>query len=525
MNPFGFSAGFSITPMQPRQSSGYSTAFLRLAVTLLLASLTSIVARAEMLAGAVVENSSVYEATQIFDLYKAHLGQPVTDTTAVSIATALQARYVADGFARPGFSITDRGLASGIVRISLVEASISSVAINGSAGPYHDKLERLVAGLPADQSLKPQQIRDVMRQARRLPGLDLSVAAEPDGGASGGFRLELQSEYDPVEGQVRLSNRGTREIGREIVLARVVANGILGKEISGGLFGTSARDTDRYKGGGLYLSTALNAHGTVAQMQGAVTALAYETQGIFVEQDRKRLVLNVSQPVIRGAAHDLSLSAGLNAEDLDVAIAGETAREERLRSLELGSTFTWRRRERQYLLSLELEQGLNGFGSRIESVSAAEPLEEDFSIARLRYVRLSTLNDLWSWRFDGYAQASPHVLPSIKRFKVGGGRIGRGFEAAALSGDHGVGGKVQLKRRVGNRLDWLERGDLYGFYDLGSAWRNDRSGRESAASAGGGLELREGRLSGYLEVAKPLTHADADGRRDVGIFAELSLRF
>jgi hemolysin activation/secretion protein len=74
-------------------------------------------------------------------------------------------------------------------------------------------------------------------------------------------------------------------------------------------------------------------------------------------------------------------------------------------------------------------------------------------------------------------------------------------------------------------VTWLERADLYGFYDLGSAWRNDAAGRESASSTGLGASLRGSRLSGYLEIAKPLTHADADGRKDAGIFAEVSFQF
>jgi hemolysin activation/secretion protein len=213
-------------------------------------------------------------------------------------------------------------------------------------------------------------------------------------------------------------------------------------------------------------------------------------------------------------------------EDLDVAFDGAINGEERLRSIEVGATLNWRNEEKQYLLSMELEQGLNSLGSRIDNFNSPDdPRQKDFTIVRLRYVHLTTLTDLWSWRLDAFAQTSPHVLPSIKRFKVGGGRIGRGFEAAAISGDRGVGGKMQLKRRLASDVTWLERADLYGFYDLGSAWRNDGGNRESASSTGLGISLRDGRLSGYLEIAKPLTHADADGHKDAGLFTEISFRF
>jgi hemolysin activation/secretion protein len=527
MNLMAISARFSITPTQVSRRIGRAPVCHRFAITILVCFLAAGPAlAAQELGGAVIQNSSVYGSSELFEVYRHHLGSPVTEQTATLIAEALQRKYLEDGYSRPGYAISDRGTASGIVRIRLVEASIANVAINGDAGPYRKKLEELVADLPSDQSLRPQEIREALRSARRLPGLEVNVAAEPDGQQAGRYVLAVDSAYRPFEGSVKLSNRGTREIDRDILFARVVANGMFGHEIAGGLFVTSAKDSANYKGGGFFANSAVDSRGTSVQLQGAVTALQYDVQGVRVNQDRSRSVFRLSYPLLRQSARDLSIWGGLVTEDLDIAFNGLISREERLRSLETGSTLTWRQDDRQHLLSIEFEQGMNGLGSRIDNVNVPDNQPQpDFSIARLRYVRLATINDLWTWRLDSYAQTSPHLLPSIKRFKVGGGRIGRGFEAAAISGDRGVGGKAELKRRIANGVSWLERADLYGFYDLGSAWRNDVSGRESAASTGIGISLRDERVSGYLEVAKPLTHADADGRKDTGIFAEVSYRF
>jgi hemolysin activation/secretion protein len=481
---------------------------------------------AEELGGAIIQNSSVYAPSELFEVYKSFLGQTVTQQTATGIAEALRQKYLDDGYSRPGYRVSDRGIASGIVRIELTEANISQVAINGDAGPYRDRLERLVAQLPSDRSLRPQEIRDAMRGARQLPGLDVSVSAEPDGGQHGGFILAVDSSYKPFEGSVKLSNRGTREIDRDILFAKFAANGLFGREIAGGLFVTSAKRSDAYKGGGIFASIAPGGGGTSVQLQGAVTSLNYHVQDTDVGQDRERASIQVTHLLMRRPASSLSIRAGFEVEDLDVAFDGVINREERLRSIEAGSSLTWRAEENQHLLSLEVEQGLTGFGSRIDAVNVPDdPRQEDFSIARLHYARLASLNDRWSWRLDAYAQTSADTLPSIKRFKVGGGRIGRGFEAAALSGDRGIGGKAQLRRQMMRSQAWLEHAELYGFFDLGSAWRNDVAGRESASSTGIGASLREGRLSGYLEIARPLTHADADGRKDAGIFAEISFQF
>ena len=69
------------------------------------------------------------------------------------------------------------------------------------------------------------------------------------------------------------------------------------------------------------------------------------------------------------------------------------------------------------------------------------------------------------------------------------------------------------------------RVSAYGFYDFGAAWKQDRPGRESAATAGTGIAIQGGTLTGYLELAAPLTGTDVEGKRRPSVFAEISYRF
>jgi hemolysin activation/secretion protein len=64
----------------------------------------------------------------------------------------------------------------------------------------------------------------------------------------------------------------------------------------------------------------------------------------------------------------------------------------------------------------------------------------------------------------------------------------------------------------------------YGVYDIGAAWKRDGDGRESAATIGLGLRVQASRVFGSLEVAKPLTHADVEGKRDGAVFLEFNYR-
>ena len=42
------------------------------------------------------------------------------------------------------------------------------------------------------------------------------------------------------------------------------------------------------------------------------------------------------------------------------------------------------------------------------------------------------------------------VFPDSERFKIGGDRLGRGFEVAEIAGDRGIGGKLELRRDLMN---------------------------------------------------------------------------
>src|SRR4030095_1772374 len=103
-------------------------------------------------------------------------------------------------------------------------------------------------------------------------------------------------------------------------------------------------------------------------------------------------------------------------------------------------------------------------------------------------------------------------------FKIGGDRLGRGFEVAEIAGDQGLGAKVEGRSQLRNAPPSLGRASLYTFYDIGAAWKHAARGRESAATAGFGFATQGDRFSGTLELAKPLTHADVEGRKDLRLF-------
>ncbi|HVS22562.1 MAG TPA: ShlB/FhaC/HecB family hemolysin secretion/activation protein [Gammaproteobacteria bacterium] len=477
------------------------------------------------LASVIIRGSSVYDAPALFAVYREQLGKPITADGARSIAIALIAKYEHDGYAKPSIELDDTLLDAGVLRIDVFEARISAVTISGDPGPHLARLESLGAGLRMEQSLMREDLQAAIRRMRDLPGLTLSAATAPDDAGPNLYRLDIDADFKRMSGALRFSNRGTAEAGPNFVLGEVTAKGLLGGRTSLGATFASATDYVEYHG--------IGALATVGLGRGQLSFAAFESRSnpheLVVDLDdtysRGNASVGFVRPIERAERMTLSLSAGLDLADLEIVRSGALLRDERLRMLKAGGVAVWRgSATTQWASSVELVKGLAGLGSGLTAPDlVADPRRADFFLTHLGLTRLTRFGERWSVRLDALGQQTADVVPYDERFKIGGERLGRGYEVAEIAGDSGVGAKVEVRRELLGAPAVLERVAVYGFYDIGAVWKNDVPGRESAATAGVGVSRQGRRVSGTLELAQPLTHPDVDGRKDLRLFAELML--
>jgi hemolysin activation/secretion protein len=240
---------------------------------------------------------------------------------------------------------------------------------------------------------------------------------------------------------------------------------------------------------------------------------------------RDRASIAYARPLPNFERAAMSLSAGLELDDLEILRSGDRLRDERLRMLTIGSRWNWRRGAAvQYLAAIDVHRGLDALGSGLAAFDlTSDPRRADFTLSRVSFTRLSRFGESWSLRLDALGQQTAYVLPYGERFKIGGERLGRGFEVAEIAGDQGIGAKMELRRKLPGAPRALRNASLYGFYDVGAAWKQDVPGRESAATAGFGFATQAARLSGTIELAQPLTHPDVEGRKELTLFAEIAV--
>jgi hemolysin activation/secretion protein len=244
------------------------------------------------------------------------------------------------------------------------------------------------------------------------------------------------------------------------------------------------------------------------------------------EFERRRVTFRVSHPLRQGNDLALTASGALEADDLTIDRQGTVIREDRLRIAEVSLRASWRAGATQFHTNLQVRQGLDGVGAGLSTPGwSNDPRRADFTVTLAQVTAARRFADRWTARLDTFAQTSGYVLPDSERFKIGGDRLGRGFEVAEIAGDRGVGGKLELRRDLLDTGTRVGRLSGYGFYDIGAAWKRDRPGRESAATAGFGVAAQGAVLTGYVEVAAPLTGPDIEGSRSASVFAELSYRF
>jgi hemolysin activation/secretion protein len=488
-------------------------------------------APAATLTTVIVSGSTIFSVPQLFGVYRDQLGKPISRDGARAITAALAELYQLAGYVKPELKLDDSLAAQGVLRVQVNEAQITNVVFEGDMGRYRDALERIAGKLEAARPLRRDDVAQALRSMRAIAGLAVTATTRRDAVAPNSFELVVKSDFSPVEGIVRMNNRGTDQVGPAFLLGQLFANGLLGHEEKIGLIFAAATDTDEYLGGGLYVDTPLGTSGTRgnALLFHSDSAPNEAPVNLTDEYIRERATFKVSRPLRQDATLSLSMSGGLEADNLTIDRDGTSSREDRLRIAELALRASWRGTisgTTQYSLSTQLRQGLDALGAGLHAADLIDDQRSvDFLVMQLQGTSYRRFAERWSVRLDGFAQYSNDVLPDSERFKIGGDRLGRGFEVTEIAGDRGIGAKLELRRELVNTESFMGRLSAYGFYDFGAAWKQDIPGRESAATAGTGVAIAGAALTGYLEIAAPLTGPDIEGSHDTSVFAELSYRF
>ncbi len=488
-----------------------------------------------VLAAVVLEGNSVFSDAELAPLYADFLAQRIGFPEIAEIARRITEAYREAGYPLSRALVPPQEATGGTLRVRIVEGYVGQVVFEGADG-QEALLAGYAAAIAADRPLRLRTLERQLLLINDLAGFTVADSRLAETETPGAYRLTIAVARDALDGTVYLDNRGTPEVGRLQGYLAAGANSLLGggERFQLGFF-TVPDEPRELLFADVTVQQPLGVDGTLLTTRASRSYIdaGGELSGLDTEGESTSLVVRVEHPAIRSRAETLWLFAAFDVLNSEEDRLGDTSFDDRLRVLRAGTSYLrsdgWAGVNQA---RLEISQGLPVLGaseSGDSNLSRADG-EGVFTKAALELSRTQQLGDLFSLRAALKGQIAADQLLSAEEFALGGSQFGRAYDFAELTGEHGLAGSIEA--RFGQRVDEVlfTSYQLYAFYDLGAVWNENASddlGRQSLASAGGGLRLGlPGGVEASLELAKPLTR-DVDTRddRSLRVFFSIAARF
>ncbi|TXS96606.1 ShlB/FhaC/HecB family hemolysin secretion/activation protein [Parahaliea maris] len=476
---------------------------------------------------------TAYAMDDLRPLFTDRLGGPMSLADLYLIAEAITRRYRSDGYVLSQVLVPEQDVAGGVVQLQVVEGYIDQVVIRGDAPKNSEVIAGYLEQLKQERPVHIASIERYMLLVNDLDGIYAQSTLVP-GEGFGSASLVVDVIRTAFDGLAGVDNRGSEYLGPTRGRLEFNANTLFDTHVSGGIF-ISSTGNDELNFVSARLESPLGDNGLRLLASGYVVR-SEPDQGVQLrglETDSESAVMGLSYPLWRSRAQNLTFNGQFSYYDGEVQIQGLTLSEDRVRALRLG--LTW-----------DLYDSLGGVNivdatvsHGLDVLNATDPdsdfvsrpqAELDFTKLNLYAARLQSLSPALSLlvALDGQV-AFDNVLNS-EGYGFGGELFGRGYDPSELYGDSGAGLKLELRYlHQGGGL--VRKAEPYVFYDIGyvrnktEVVNSERS--ESAAAAGGGLRIDLGSsVTGYIEIAKPLTRdVFAEGNRDARVFGAVSFSF
>ena len=455
-----------------------------------------------------IEGATVYGAAEFSPLYSNLIGKDVRLSDFVPIAKMIGERYQQDGYVLTRAIVPDLTPENGIVKIRVIEGYIEQVAVEGQVKGDTDLLVAYGDKITADRPTRIENLERYVLLISDLPGVTIHPLLEPVDAAKGQYKLILAMEHRSIAGFLQADNRGSNFIGPYELWAGVGFNSIFGLYESSRLrFITTPNAHDLVFFDAAH-SEPIDSEGTVVTATGsyAATSPGHTLEQFDIHSWSAQGGVQVTHPFIRSRHLDIYGEARFTYLNSASNSQGIRTSEDRLRVLRGGTIVSFDDgADGRDWVSGELSQGLDILGaSKPDALNVSRPgADTNFTKFTVDFSRYQRFEEAWGFLLLATGQIATGRLLAPEEIGLGGERFGRAYDAAEITGQDGVAGRVELQRDFWPQNLPLTQIQLYTFYDIGTV-RNTQL--QSLSSIGGGVrvQLKYG-IFAYLEVAKPLT--------------------
>jgi hemolysin activation/secretion protein len=496
-----------------------------------------------------IEGATVYPPDALRALVGGLEGATVPRGDIADAVRSVQTKYRNDGY----FLTVVRGVLEPVangarLRVIVIEGYISSVKIDGDAGPVEVLIYNYLNHLT---QLRPTRNADLERYAllaQNVPGVTVRIVLRAARDEPGAIEVVAQVERKALDAVVVDDNRGPETAGPNELLMGVGANSFTsaGERTQlflfnspfnkGQIFGQAS--LDGFVGSeGLKVGTYVGY--SIAEPGDVLAPIGYKSRLLLVGG-------SASYPVIRTRPLSLSLNGALDVKEAEIDLRGmdgdhHRASNEHLVVARLGETLELQDdllgagHAAADSLAVTVHHGLQQMFGLSNGPSPARPGENNnFTKATTEIIRVQSLA---AWGTKSLAlkiafagQWTANILPPSEKYFLGGQQYGRGFFSGEVTGDRAAAGTLELQLNdsaiFAHFGQTVELGlQYYGFYDIGQTYASTRSDlNEHIESAGLGV-----RVNIQPRVALELEGVDRFTRRPAAttgsVMPELAIYF
>lgn len=466
-----------------------------------------------------VEGVTVYDAGAFRDLTAPLIGREISLAEAFKLADAITARYRGDDYILSRAIVPAQRIENGVLRIQVVEGFVSKVAFQGEPSRV---MRRYADALTAEKPLRGKVLERYLLLMNDLAGTSARAVLAPAPDVQGGSVVTLVTSEKPIDAYAGFDNHGSRYIGPVQYYAGIAVNNALnlGERIALNYAGAAPTSELQYVSG--QVDVPLGGDGLLLSANAGYSHSrpGFTLRPLDARANGTSLGARISYPLLRSRAETLRLHLGFHYLDSRTVINDlpqfAPSAHDRVRALRLGASYDFADRAGgQNLLEVEYSQGLSLLGSLDENrPNPSRPgAENGFHKLTAEFSRRQSLDQvargLGLFAVVKAQTAFGGSLFSSEQFGVGGAVLGTAYDPSEVIGDSGIAARGELQ--YSTSIPALRgAAQFYGFYDVGTT-RNEvtqpgEPRSASLASAGGGVRFNlMGHLSGYVEVAEPLT--------------------
>jgi len=487
--------------------------------------------------GVEIKGAVTLPAERFQAFYQPLIGKDVTLTDVLDVASAIENEYRRAGYVLVRAFVPPQRVADGVFTITVVEGFIANVSVDGGKAGTRDRIQAFLEPARASRPLALSAVERGLLLANDLPGVTATGVLRPSPGTPGASDLVVTVPDNPITGGLAIDNRGSRFSGIWSGSANLAVNSVFddSDQLSGNVTGALDSLPLRRGIGQLRYRRPVGEEGALLSLNGTVThgEPGSTLQAFQVLTDSWAIGPRISFPLKRTRQESLVLEGGFTAQEAQVDILGSALSHDRWRVIDLGASYL----RSDFLggawaVNVDVAQGLPIWGA---SANGAPNLSRagartDFTkiSGGLRFTR--PLIDSFEVMLAAQGQYAFDPLVIGEQIAFGGLPVGRGYDLGALTGDHGLGGTVELRYTWPLRISVLQTLQPYGFFDAARVWNVQHTGPlgRSINSAGGGIRAwMDHGLFVDLEVAQTLepTPGSDGGKKATKLLVNLGMEF